>query len=1122
MKRLFLVLSLVVVICAFANAADPVQTYIKHIDRPVVLDGVLDEWDFCYQYDLDSNTVGMNRGFGKPAPEDISGTFMFQYDENGIYFAVKIHDDVPGVNDNLGTGDMWNGDVIELMFGNYDIGTPPSIHTSRIDTMGKLDNQFTIGYNSDEEAAVWLWGGGGHQWGDYDAEENVKVVINGTEVIIEGYLDFAAMEASPNGQRLSMPKPGAVMPAYVQIFDVDTYDDGGDFTLLGYGHNPNGWAGGQWDLGMEVVDERLDDQDRAEGKAIPYNHTFVRKAPARGVILDGNLDEWDLCFPFDLDSNTVGLNRGFGKPAPEDISGTAKFMWDEGGLYFGLEITDDVPGVNDNLGTGDMWNGDVVEIMIGNYDIGSAPSIHKSRIDTLGKLDNQFTIGYNADGETSVWLWGGGDHQWGDYDSEENVKVAIDGNKVIMEGYLDFDQIEASNNGQILSIPEVGSVMPFYVQFFDVDTYDDGGDFTLVGFGHNPNGWAGGQWDLGLTVTEYDEDNLGLLPDYAPDPVFSNTNVQSYIKYIDAPVVLDGVLNEWNFCYQLDLNENTVGGNRGWAPIPTADDISGTIMLQYDNGGIYFAADIIDDVPGVNDNLGTGDMWNGDVIELMFGNYDIGMPPSFHTSRIDTMGKLDNQFTIGYNSDEEAAIWLWSGGGHQFGEYDAEENITVSIDGNHVIIEGYLDFDQFEASPNGQILSIPSVGSVMPAYVQIFDVDTYDDGGDFTLLGYGHNPNGWAGGQWDLGLEVVDERLDDQDRAEGKAIPYHSPYARKAPEYGVVLDGNLDEWNLCFPFDLDSNTVGLNRGFGKPAPEDISGTAKFMWDEGGLYFGLEITDDVPGVNDNLGTGDMWNGDVVEIMIGNYNIGSSPSIHTSRIDTLGKLDNQFTIGYNADGETSVWLWGGGGHQWGDYDAEENVIVIIDGNKVIMEGYLQFDQIEASGNGQRLSIPEVGSVVPLYVQIFDVDTYDGDGDFTLLGYGHNPNGWAGGQWDLGLEITDYDENEIHSPGEVVDVAIDRDDVIVPTKMALYNNYPNPFNPTTNIRFDLSTQMKVTMEIYDIQGRKVRTLINHQAYSAGSYDMMWNGRNDANLQVATGVYFYSIRTSTQQITKKMLLIK
>lgn len=88
-------------------------------------------------------------------------------------------------------------------------------------------------------------------------------------------------------------------------------------------------------------------------------------------------------------------------------------------------------------------------------------------------------------------------------------------------------------------------------------------------------------------------------------------------------------------------------------------------------------------------------------------------------------------------------------------------------------------------------------------------------------------------------------------------------------------------------------------------------------------------------------------------------------------------------------------------------------------------------------------------------------------------------------------------------------------------LNSNYPNPFNATTNIMFEIVETEMVTLDIYNILGRKVNTLVNEEM-NAGNHQVTWNGKNSSGNNVSTGYYFYKITTPNYSQARKMLLLK
>jgi hypothetical protein len=88
-------------------------------------------------------------------------------------------------------------------------------------------------------------------------------------------------------------------------------------------------------------------------------------------------------------------------------------------------------------------------------------------------------------------------------------------------------------------------------------------------------------------------------------------------------------------------------------------------------------------------------------------------------------------------------------------------------------------------------------------------------------------------------------------------------------------------------------------------------------------------------------------------------------------------------------------------------------------------------------------------------------------------------------------------------------------------LYNARPNPFANQTAIRYSLSAKSKASLFIYDITGRLVKTLVN-ASIEPGVYSINWNGKNERDQQVASGVYFYQLKTDNYLKTNKLLLTK
>jgi hypothetical protein len=95
------------------------------------------------------------------------------------------------------------------------------------------------------------------------------------------------------------------------------------------------------------------------------------------------------------------------------------------------------------------------------------------------------------------------------------------------------------------------------------------------------------------------------------------------------------------------------------------------------------------------------------------------------------------------------------------------------------------------------------------------------------------------------------------------------------------------------------------------------------------------------------------------------------------------------------------------------------------------------------------------------------------------------------------------------------------LLPKNYTLHDNYPNPFNPTTTLRFDLPQVSSITLTIYNMLGQKVRTF-NMQNTSAGYHSITWDATNDLGEQVGAGVYLYQLQAKDFVKTRKMVLLK
>jgi hypothetical protein len=116
----------------------------------------------------------------------------------------------------------------------------------------------------------------------------------------------------------------------------------------------------------------------------------------------------------------------------------------------------------------------------------------------------------------------------------------------------------------------------------------------------------------------------------------------------------------------------------------------------------------------------------------------------------------------------------------------------------------------------------------------------------------------------------------------------------------------------------------------------------------------------------------------------------------------------------------------------------------------------------------------------------------------------------------------ENEYNVYKLSVDILVGNNPEDIPNTKVICSNYPNPFNPTTNISFSLPAEAEIMLNIYNIKGQKVKTLTN-SVYPQGNHNVVWNGRDDNGQPVGSGVYLYRLQVDGKtQATCKCLLLK
>jgi len=205
-------------------------------------------------------------------------------------------------------------------------------------------------------------------------------------------------------------------------------------------------------------------------------------------------------------------------------------------------------------------------------------------------------------------------------------------------------------------------------------------------------------------------------------------------------------------------------------------------------------------------------------------------------------------------------------------------------------------------------------------------------------------------------------------------------------------------------------------------------------------------------------------------------------------------------------------------------EERYIVRI-GNMIIRS--ISYVPIVVSGNVVDESGNSVsGATVTISSALPTSATTDDSGNFALSNVPGNATYTVtvykqGFKTNNNTQIVVGNGNYTISNPIVLQDPLSEADVVKPDVTVLKSNYPNPFNPSTTIAFDLARDGAVSIDVYNIKGQKVKEVVSG-SFSAGSHRVFWNGEDSTGRAVGSGIYFYRMQTEGYTAVKKMLLMK
>ncbi len=219
-----------------------------------------------------------------------------------------------------------------------------------------------------------------------------------------------------------------------------------------------------------------------------------------------------------------------------------------------------------------------------------------------------------------------------------------------------------------------------------------------------------------------------------------------------------------------------------------------------------------------------------------------------------------------------------------------------------------------------------------------------------------------------------------------------------------------------------------------------------------------------------------------------------------------LSDSLLLNYDPDYETGNYNW---------LDGFE----VVDGYTIDMTAYSGI--LDSNGN------------IPVDAEIYNVMVHGQAGNggksafmsFDPIALNTTPGyHWIGASsyWNLSHPNCPPNASPLVSVYEALQDIVSVEDVREqPTTFSLKGNYPNPFNPATNIQFELTQNAHVTLTIYDLLGMEVKALVSGELVS-GDHQVIWDGTNDFGISVSAGVYFYQLRADDYGQTKKMIFLK
>lgn len=612
----------------------------------------------------------------------------------------------------------------------------------------------------------------------------------------------------------------------------------------------------------------------------------------------------------------------------------------------------------------------------------------------------------------------------------------------------------------------------------------------------------------------------GTLPAQNPNVVVP------YLLKAPAPVSVDCELDEWSFAFPMKLHplgmrDYMRAVDEGWV-VEDPDNCNGTLYAMYDDNYFYFAAVVTDDAPGHFSEA----EWAADAIEFYFGNWDVGDAligaPEVAGWIDDDEGNYCLQINVQFDESEDIIkIIGYNGPQSAIESSDTEAKYLVTDTG--YILEGKIFLEDLVSVNSGNEMSFTG-GTRIPWAVSLYDVDETESSGDFKGLTY--TPAGFPGWQGvSPGWQVCDvmETARGDAWADGGEFDFVPPYIKKTADKPII-DGFLDDWFFAFPVDFNPDVMedgmrAVADGWAMDDWDNCSGTLYMMYDDEYLYVAANVRDDMPGHFSEA----EWAADAIEFYMANWDIGDAlmagPDGGPMLDDDEGNYSIQLNLQFDASEEAKRVLGYGGPQspiESGDTEMEYRLWDDEDG--YVIEAKIFLEDLVSLNTGNEMMFTE-GTRLPFTWSLYDMDDTENSGDFKGYAYSKaNFPAWQGPGpgWQYadvkGLDfVDDWEANGPYPQANSVAAESTQ-----PDGFAL-SNYPNPFNPSTSLQFDLADAGNVTLQIYDVNGKLIHTALNNDHRSAGNHVV----NVDMSSQ-PSGVYVAVIHQSDRKQTHKMMLVK